>query len=139
MLDTGFILKSAFILLLISIIPLAEIMLIQFLGEFLGIYFTLAVAAVTGLAGLFLAYRDIRGIVKQIRIKSAEGLYPGREMLSLAGALFGGIMLICPGFITDFIGALSFFPVIRTLAGRFITRNMEPRLREAYEYMRLYE
>jgi UPF0716 protein FxsA len=139
LLDTGFLLKTALVLLLLSLVLIGEIFLIQFISEYWGAYFTLALAAATGLAGLFLCFRDISVIIHLIKDKAADGEFPDREMVSLAGALAGGILLLMPGFITDFIGIISFFPVIKTLIGRIITMNQSGRMHELYEYLKIYE
>ncbi len=138
-LDPGFVLKAAFIILGLSLVVLGEIFIIQFISGFLGVYFTLAVAALTGIIGLFLSYNEISSRIKLIREGVSEGVYSEKDMVQLAGALFGGLLLLLPGFITDFIGAISFFPVIRMLYGRLITRNISSKLSEAYEYLRLYD
>lgn len=139
LLDTGFLLKAAIVLLLLSLVGIGEIFLIQFISEFWGAYFTLALVAATGLAGLFLCYRDVSVIIHQIKESAADGEFPGREMVSLAGAIAGALLLLIPGFITDFIGLISFFPVIKTLIGRIITRKQSGRMHELYEYLKIYE
>ena len=138
-LDPGFILKTAIVLLGLSLIGLGEFFIIELISGFWGVYFTLAVAAASGLAGLFLSYREINTIIGIIREGVSEGVYSEKEMVQLAGALFGGLLLLFPGFITDVFGAISFFPVIRMLYGRIITRKVSSQLNELYEYLRLYD
>lgn len=137
--DPGFILKTAFILLLFSLILLGEIFLIQFVSEYWGRYFTLALAAATGLAGLFLCYRDISSIIALIKAKAADGEFPGKEMSSLAGAFVGALFLIFPGFITDILGIISFLPIVRNLYGKAVTVNKSDLMHELYEYMKVYD
>ena len=139
LLDTGFLLKTALFLLLLSLVLIGEIFLIQLISEFWGAYFTLALVAVTGLAGLFMCFRDVSVIISQIKEKAADGEFPEREMVSLSGAIAGALLLLLPGFITDFIGLISFFPVIKTVLGRIITRGQGGRMHELYEYLRIYE
>ena len=140
-LDPGFILKSAMILLGLSLIVLGEFFLIEFISGFWGVYFTLALSAVTGLVGLILSYREITARISIINEGVSDGVYSEKEMVQLAGAIIGGLLIIFPGFITDFFGAISFFPVIRMLypAGRIATVKMGSQLNELYEYMRLYD
>jgi UPF0716 protein FxsA len=127
------------ILIGLSLIVLAEIFFIEFVGELWGIYFTLAVAALTGLAGLFFSYREISTRITIIRDGVSEGVYPEKEFIQLAGAIVVGLLLLMPGFVTDFIGAIGFFPVIRGLYGKIITARMGNRLNELYEYLKLYD
>ena len=137
--DPGFILKAAFIILGLSLIILGEIFIIQFVGGFWGVYFTLAVAASTGLIGLFFSFREVAGRIRLIKDGVINGEYSEKDMVQLAGAILGGGMLLLPGFVTDFFGILSFFPVIRSLYGYAITRGFSSRFSEAYEYLRLYD
>ncbi|MBI9107263.1 MAG: FxsA family protein [Spirochaetales bacterium] len=139
LLDTGFLLKIAFVLLLLSLVFIGEFFVVLFISEFWGAYFTLAVVALTGLAGLFLSFRDVSVIIHLIRDKAGEGEFPEKEMVSLSGAIAGGLLLILPGFITDFLGIISFFPVIKTLYGKIITLKQGGRMHELYEYLKIYE
>jgi len=134
-----FILKLLLLALLYSIIPLSETLLILHLGGIFGNYLVLAVAATTGLIGLLVAYGEVEVIIKLIKTKLKEGIYPGKEFISLAGVLTGGLLLLTPGFITDSLGFLLFFPFFRNLVGRIITSRMENSLKDIYEYLKLYE
>lgn len=137
--DPGYILKAAFIILGLSIIVLGEIFIIQYISGYWGVYFTLAAAAATGLISLFFSYREIAGRIRIIREGVVDGEYSEKDMIQLAGAIIGGFMLLLPGFITDFFGLISFFPVVRALIGRLVTINIRGRMPEAYEYLRLYD
>lgn len=127
------------VLLGLSLIVLGEVFFIGCISGFWGLYFTLAVAAVTGLAGLFFSYREISTRINIIREGVSEGVYTEKEIVQLAGAIIGGLLLLMPGFFTDFIGAISFFPVVRTVYGRIIIALAGARLNELYEYLRLYD
>ena len=66
-------------------------------------------------------------------------IHPGKEFMNIMGIFAGGILLLTPGFITDFLGLLLFMPFFRLAVGGFITLRMEKQLQEVYEYLRLYE
>jgi UPF0716 protein FxsA len=134
-----FILKLLLLALLYSIVPLSETFLLLHLGSFFGNYLILAIAATTGLIGLFIAFGEVGSIIKSIKVNLKEGLYPGKEFISLAGVLTGALLLLTPGFITDSLGLLLFIPFFRNSVGRFITSKMENSLKKIYEYLKLYE
>lgn len=134
-----FILKLLLIILLYSLIPLSETFLILHLGDIFGNYLVLAIVAATGLLGVLIAFNEINQILKTIKHKLREGIYPGKEFISLAGVFTGGLLLLTPGFITDFLGFLLFMPVLRNSVGKMITSKMEKNLKEIYEYLKLYE
>jgi UPF0716 protein FxsA len=137
--DTGFLLKAFNLLLLYSLIPLGEIYLLYIIAGRVGIYVTLAVAATTGLLGLFLAYSRAAKAAHTARAKVRDGYYPTAEFIELAGNLLGAVLVIIPGFATDAAGLLLLLPVFRNMAGRIITGRMQDRLKELYEYLKLYD
>ena len=76
---------------------------------------------------------------RRLREKIQKGEYPGAEFVELAGVLVSGVLLLTPGFVTDVLGLMLFLSPIRGLVGRAITRRASHYLKEAYEYLRLYE
>ena len=138
-LDREFLFRLLFALLLYSIVPLSEIFLFLWLGELVGNYLILAVAAVVGLVGVLIAMREVRVTLERLRARIRRNEYPGREFMDLAGILVGGLLLLTPGFITDFVGFLLFLPFFRRAVGGAITRRLDRSLREVYEYLRLEE
>ncbi len=137
--DTGFVLKLLFLCLFYSLIPLIETFFLLYLSVIWGKYLTLALAASTGLVGLFFIFCEIRGILSKIKEKIKEGCYPEKDFISLAGTFAAGILLLSPGFITDFIGLLLFLPFFRSRVGMIIIKRMDGQLKDIYEYLRLYE
>jgi UPF0716 protein FxsA len=137
--EGDFLTKVLFLFLLYSLLPLGEIIIILFIGDALGKYFTLTVAASTGLVGVMVALAQLRTVTDSLRRKIQDGVYPGQEFMGMAGILAGGVLLLTPGFITDTLGFLLFLPFLRNAVGRLITRRMESQLKEVYEYLKLYE
>jgi UPF0716 protein FxsA len=138
-LDRDFLFKLIFLLLLYSLVPLSEIVLFIYLSQLIGQYLILALAAIIGLVGVLVAARQITIILKKLKSKIKKGEYPGQEFIDLAGILIGSVFLLTPGFITDFVGFLLLIPPVRVALGRLIVRRMEGRLKELYEYLRLYD
>jgi UPF0716 protein FxsA len=136
-LDKDFLFRLIFILLLYSIVPIAEIFLFLWLGELIGNYLILAIAAVVGLLGMLFALREVRVTLERLRARIRRHEYPGSEFVDLAGILAGSILLLTPGFITDFVGFLLLIPFFRRVLGRVVTRRMDRSLHEVYEYLQL--
>ncbi len=132
-------LKLLFFVLLYSILPLAEIVLLVYLGDITGNYLILAVAASTGFVGVFVAFGQLRTTTLRLKAKVAAGQYPGAEFLSIAGVLVGAMFLLSPGFITDLAGLLLFVPAVRNGVGGLIIRKLRVNMKETYEYLRLYD
>jgi UPF0716 protein FxsA len=131
--------KMIFLFLLYTIVPLLEVILIVWLGDFFGVYLILGLASAIGLFGAAVTLLSINWTINSLRRKIREGIYPGREFVNIAGIIIRGILLITPGFVTGFLGFLLFLPFLRTSVGRFITRKLDPTFKEIYEYMKLEE
>ena len=138
-LDREFLVKLIFILLLYSLVPLGEIFLFLFLGDLIGNYLILAIAAVVGLVGILFAVGQIRRTLERLRGKIRRSQYPGKEFVDLAGILVSSVLLLTPGFITDFAGFLLLIPFFREALGRAIAKRMDKSFKEVYEYLRLYD
>jgi len=108
-----------------------------YLSGMVGKYLLLAIATATALFGVLLILRGFFTITSGIRAKVLEGIYPIDEFASLAGLFLAGLFLVFPGFLTDFLGILFLFPALRLSIGRRLVRNMEHRLKEVYEYLKM--
>ena len=138
-LDRTFITKLLILALLYSLLPLAEIFLIIYLGDRIGNYFTLALAGFTGLMGMLFALRGFQKNLVLLKEKIKKGVFPTDEFITLTGIFAAGILLLTPGFITDLLGFLLFIPVIRSSLGRFIIRITRVNFKDLYEYLKLYD
>ena len=138
-LEKDFIAKLLLLILLYSLLPLSEVILLLYMGGVFGKYLTLACAASTGLFGVLMASYQFRTVLNALKAKVKQGEFPEKEFVSIVGILVGGVLLLTPGFITDMFGFILFVPPFRNMIGRFITKRMEKQLKEVYEYLKLYE
>jgi len=139
-LDRTFVTKVMLLALLYSLLPLAEIFLLMaYVGDRIGTYLTLALAAAVGLAGLLLTLRAFYRNLEALSSKIRAGVYPEQEFVALIGILIAGLLLLTPGFITDFLGFLLFLPALRDALGRLVARLLRIDLKELYEYLKLSE
>jgi len=76
LLDRTFITKLLILALLYSLVPLAEIFLLIYLGNLIGYYFTLALAAFAGLVGMLAALKEFRKNLEALREKTRQGMLP---------------------------------------------------------------
>lgn len=137
--DRGFLLRSLLMLLLVSLLPIADIALLFYLSTIIGAPLTLAIVLGVGLFGVFITYREMRRTLRPIRRKVREGYYPEGEFANLAGTIVCSLLLATPGFIGDLIGIVLFAPPMRRRVGRAITSRMDSRMKEIYEYLKLYD
>jgi UPF0716 protein FxsA len=132
-----FFFKLILILLLYSLVPLAEIFLFIYLGELIGNYLVLVLAAVAGMGGALIAFSQAQGAMERLKAQLHAGRYPGREFADLAGIIVSGILLITPGFITDLCGYLLMIPALRDGLRGILKSKLEKSFKEIYQYLRL--
>ncbi|HHZ19556.1 MAG TPA: FxsA family protein [Firmicutes bacterium] len=102
--------------LLLILLPFAELWLLLEAGRVIGVWSTIFLVVATGLAGLILARAQGFMVLQRIGQELAKGQVPAGELLEGCGVLLGGLFLLLPGFITDFLGLLLLtFPVRRLL------------------------
>ena len=103
------------LLLLIILIPILEIYLFIKIGSQIGAFITITLIFITAIIGVFYARYEglntLRSGVSQI-YKNQMPLF---ELMSGAALAFAALLLILPGFATDFLGFLLIFPFTRKL------------------------
>ncbi|KAB0667508.1 FxsA family protein [Oryzomonas japonica] len=116
--------------LIFTIVPIIEVWLLIKIGRVIGALPTVAVLLAISLAGAWLARSQGFRVVAAIRDELAAGRMPGAQILDGALILTGGILLLTPGFFTDFIGLFFLIPATRTLLKRWLGIWLERRLRQ---------
>lgn len=103
------------LLLLLIIIPAAEIGILIWSGNTFGIPVTILLIIATGIIGAWLARREGMETLKlaQIQLRSAQ--VPSDVLLDGVCILVGGTLLLTPGFITDTVGFLLLIPYTRSI------------------------
>ena len=101
------------VLLLIIAIPAVEIFLMIKIGQNIGALSTIGLIFLTAVIGIYFA--KLEGL---ITLRSGiNNLYKNKvpiyEMMSGASIAFAALLLIIPGFITDFLGFLLLIPFTR--------------------------
>ena len=105
---------NAVILFIIGI-PLIEIYLMIKIGGVIGAFNTIFLIFFTAITGIFFArlegFRALRSGFQQL-VKNELPIY---EIISGAALAFAALLLILPGFLTDFIGFLLILPPTRKI------------------------
>ena len=105
---------KTFILIFI-LVPVAELGVLLFSGQKIGVWPTLILLIVTGLLGSYLAKKQGINTIRRVQEQIQSGRVPGNEILDGLCVLFGGILLLSPGFLTDILGLVLLLPFTRTL------------------------
>jgi UPF0716 protein FxsA len=111
------------LLLLLILVPIAEIALIIQVGEWIGVWWTLALLLADAVLGSLLLRTQGRAVWRRFAEAVAEGRLPHREVVDGVLVIFGGALMLAPGFITDAFGALFLIPPTRALMRRLLMRR----------------
>lgn len=116
------------LLLTFIAVPLVELYVILQVGDAIGAVPTIALLAADSALGALLLRSQGRSIWRQFNAVMRAGRVPHRELLDGVAVIFGGALLLTPGFITDVVGLLLLLPpsraLIRQLAARRIGRRI---------------
>jgi UPF0716 protein FxsA len=109
-------------ILIFILVPVAELGVLLFSGQTIGVWPTLILLIVTGLLGSYLAKKQGINTIRKVQEQIQFGRVPGNEILDGLCVLFGGILLLSPGFLTDILGLILLLPFTRTLIKPFILK-----------------
>ena len=101
------------ILLTIILIPVIEIYLFIEIGGKIGAIYTISLIFITAVIGIYYARYDGFNTLRSGMGQMMRNELPIYEIVSGAALAFGALLLIIPGFATDFIGFLMIFPPTR--------------------------
>ena len=103
------------LLLIIIAIPIIEIYLFIKIGSQIGAFNTISLIFITAFLGIIYAKYEGFNNLKSGMSQFVNNKMPIFEIISGAALAFAAILLILPGFATDFIGLLIIFPPTRKL------------------------
>ena len=101
------------ILFLIIIIPAIEIYLFIKIGGQIGALTTILLIFSTAILGVYYAKYEGLNTLKSGFSQLSRNETPAYEVISGAAIAFAALLLIIPGFATDFFGFLLIFPISR--------------------------
>ena len=101
------------ILFLIIVIPAIEIYLFIKIGGQIGALTTILLIFSTAILGIYYAKYEGLNTLKSGFSQLSRNETPAYEVISGAAIAFAALLLIIPGFATDFFGFLLIFPISR--------------------------
>ena len=113
------------VFLLIISIPLIEIYLFIKIGSYIGAFNTVTLIIITAIIGIIYARYEGFNTLKSAMSQLIKNQVPIYEIMSGAVLAFAALLLILPGFATDFLGFLLIFPPTRKLLFKKV-RNKYP-------------
>lgn len=116
------------LLILLVAVPLVELYVIIQVGQWIGALPTIAILIADSLIGSLLLRAQGRSAWRRFNLAVGEGRVPTREVLDGVLIVFGGALLITPGFLSDIAGILFLLPPTRSLVRRVMLRNVAARM-----------
>jgi UPF0716 protein FxsA len=114
--------------ILFAIIPVIEVYLLIKVGSLIGAVPTVALLLAISMAGAWLVRHQGFELMRRIQNEMAQGRLPAAELLDGALVLVGGVLLLTPGFFTDFLGLFFLIPFTRGLIKQFARLWLQRRL-----------
>jgi len=116
------------LVLLFIAVPLAELAVLIQVGEAIGVWWTIALLVADSILGWWLMRHQGRTAWRRFNDAMRAGRVPAREVIDGALVIFGGALLLTPGFITDVLGFILLIPpsraVVRAVLARRLTHRM---------------
>ena len=113
------------LILSIILIPIIEIYLFIKIGSQIGAFKTILMIFITAIVGIYYAKHEGLNTIRSGLTNIVKNQIPTYELISGAAIAFAAILLIIPGFATDFIGFILIFPITRNLLLGRIKKNLK--------------
>ena len=111
--------------LVFTSVSLLEIFVLVKVGGFLGAWPTVMFVIITALIGAALVRSQGVQLVQQLQQRLAQGELPGLQLIEGVMLLMTGVLLVTPGFVTDFCGLLLLQPKIRGVIAKKILAHVK--------------
>src|SRR3954447_23454298 len=116
------------LILVFIVVPIAELYVIIQVGQAIGVLPTLALLVADSPLGSMLMRAQGRAAWRRFNVALEAGRVPAREVLDGVLVIFGGALLLTPGFVTDILGGVLLVPPTRALVRRLVARRFAGRV-----------
>ena len=103
------------VILVILLVPVVEIYLFIKIGSQIGAFNTISLILITAIVGIYYSRYEGLNTLKSGISQIIKNEMPVYEIISGAAIAFAAILMILPGFLTDFLGIIIIFPWTRKL------------------------
>ena len=103
------------IFLSIILVPIVEIYVLIKVGSEIGAITTILLIFITAIIGIYYAKYEGLNTLRSGFVQLNKNEIPAFEVMSGAAIAFAALLLIVPGFVTDFFGFLLIFPPTRKI------------------------
>jgi UPF0716 protein FxsA len=114
--------------ILFAVVPVVEVYLLIKVGSLIGAVPTVALLLAISMVGAWLVRHQGFELMRRIQNELAQGRLPAAELLDGAMVLVGGVLLLTPGFFTDFLGLFFLIPFTRAVIKQLVRLWLQRRL-----------
>tara|TARA_B100000683_G_C12456468_1_gene542294 strand:+ start:462 stop:875 length:414 start_codon:yes stop_codon:yes gene_type:complete len=112
-------------------LPIVEIYFFVKIGTEIGAISTIIFTLITAMLGILtIKYQGISSFI-QARQSIFSNEEPAIEILSNFALLICGLLLLIPGFVTDFFGILLIFPIVRKILIKYLIKKAGSNLKNS--------
>ena len=123
------------VLLALITIPVIEIYLFIKIGSKIGALSTILLIFLTAALGIFYARYEGLSTIRSGFSQLIKNQVPAYEMVSGAAIAFAALLLIIPGFATDFLGFLILIPFTRKLIFKKFANKIHKKKSEKNDFI----
>jgi len=116
------------LVLLFIAVPIVELAVIIQIGELIGVWWTIALLIADSILGAMLMRHQGRAAWRRFGGAVNEGRIPARETIDGVLVIFGGALLLTPGFVTDIFGIAFLLPPTRAVLRRILVARFGARM-----------
>ncbi len=116
------------LLLLFTLVPIAEIFVLIRISEVIEVGPTIALIIFTGVVGAALARREGLRTLLKIQESMSKGVMPTTELVEGMMIFAAGAMLVTPGVLTDALGFSLLIPPIRVFMRKRLSDYFKNRI-----------
>src|ERR687894_1723124 len=109
-------------------VPIAELAVIIQVGQAIGVWWTIAILVADSILGSLLMRSQGRIAWRRFTAALRSGRVPAREVADGVLVIFGGALLLTPGFLSDVAGLLFLLPPTRAVIRRVFLRQAMARI-----------
>jgi len=116
------------LVILFIVVPIAELYVLIQIGQAIGVWYTIGLLILDSILGAALMRSQGRATWMRFNRALAEGRVPGREVLDGVLVIFGGALLLTPGFLSDILGLILLLAPTRAMVRTVLVRRFGGRI-----------
>ena len=116
------------LVILFIVVPIIELALLIEIGQNIGVWPTLTLVILTGIAGAWLARLQGFMVLRTLQTELSQGILPAESILDGFLVLAGALLLLTPGILTDALGFALLIPLSRNVIKQYLKKWLKSKI-----------